>query len=1121
MSIKFDSLPIALPTGKTISQVITSGFGRRNLSYDRASKNHGGVDIAFAGCNGKPIFAVAPGKVLTAGRGGNEGNFVVIEHTEDDGVTKYRTGYCHMLDGSIAVRAGQTVTAQQVLGKIGSTGASTGPHLHFLVRTSRIKGRDYVDPLPYLRAVGVAVPVDTGQYPPSADLPVPPSAYKPSSVVGTLPSRITGLQSFHPYIQYELTRRRKATETANAYMPFVQLTSLTNVLADNAGGTSQEKYAYCPSLGIHGQPEESFLNIYTPQNNRSIVGYATRMEEGEPTRVPITISSADIAVDPPNIPPPGIVGMTTERSTAGAMGVRGGLFRANVKIVAYSVGQMNALLRYFLRPATRVVLEFGRKSSNQNENPSVTTFDWKRKIEDINSEVEDIVRLSNNQHSTQERFIRKYIYDNFGKYEIYVGYVVTFKFKYTKSNTYEIDLTIHSAQQFEVPIKMTGARALCGPNQASIQSNCGVLDIEDFFNPTSGFKENSFSNLLGRATDASDPVGATWNKHVIKLGSNNPQSGTGDSTYLVSWRFFIDVILNDELYGIASVFQSGDSRRTLEFLKNSFPKPIGGVKEGSGDEFINQYEVSWHRFLRSTDAGTMIIDNPSAQEVCRASQLGESQLLQLFPEDQRETISANLNNSDVYNMIAANGEELGRFQESPNAKGISSLTKGVWLNSNAIIESFTNADTVSAGLENLLVKMNNATQGFWNLQLLSNDQGSPGIHVIDMGESKQNMQSIRPLANDLTVTGTVNKFAEELEQFRAAPGSNFPQYLYMFNRKLKRLNNNQSTGGELLDINYEASLPQVVAVQAIAGVGGVAQRGTLSAINIDELKRITLYDIYPSCTDKNNICSDTRPPASAVPYAGFDVLTEEDVKTITTQWEATKGEEANQTQVDEKVIAEAKKRYNQQLQTQLSDENIVLTAEEKQQLLEQGIKEEAINNREQYQYIPQLAEIRRQRTKAFEDNFSKDVDKVKTGVLSTLRQQNSSYVSLVADYSSMYGKAIEFIAYDKTELMQEIDYNRSEEEVHPFNSSNLTKTTIDLTLPGIGGISLFEAFAVDRIPNILSRGYYIVTKVAQEFSTGQGWITKITGRFRFKPSGVGETSSSIPEAVVSEPQDNL
>lgn len=1119
MSIKFDSLPISLPSNKTLSSIITSGFGPRKPPNARGSSFHRGLDIAFPACNGTPIYSVAPGKVITSEFRSIEGNLVVIEHLETDGQTKFWTYYCHILAGSTKVTVGQQVPAQFVIGAIGSTGNSTGPHLHFMLKSQAIRGSGFVDPTPYLSRVGIALPVG-GSVPmmPSA----PATSYGASAAQGTVSSKITGLYSFHPHIQYELTRRRKATETANTYMPYVKLTSLVNVLGDNLDGSTS---AYCPSLGVHGEKETTFINMYTPISKRSVIGYATN-DEGNESRVPVVVTEADSALDPPNIPPPGIVSMNTERSTAGAMGVRGGLFRANIKIVAYSVGQMNALLRYFLRPATRVVLELGRQSSSENEifspdsddtsGRQFTPFNWNRPINQINGELEDIVKLSSFQNQKQEVFLRKYIYDNFGNYEIYIGYVVSFKFKYTKNNTYEIDLTIHSAQQFEVPIKLTGARAICGPNKASIPSDCGVLDIEDYFTPTSAYKPNSFTQLLARAVDTGDTVIAPfWGNHVIKLNDAVTQGGTGDTTYLVSWTFFINAVLNDDAYGLSSIFQADDSPRTLEFLKNSFPKPIMGTREGSPDENINEYEVGWHKNLRSTDASVMVIDNPTAQAEFKDN--AQIEALKSLGILDKETITS-LDNTAVLNEITSKRVIVGEFNESVVGSGISSLTKGVWLNSNAIMDAFTNADTISAALNNLITKMNNATQGYWNLQLLSNDQANPGIHIIDMGESKPNTQTPRPSEEDITVTGLRNKFADELEKFRISPGSNIPAYLYKFNRKLRRGSGElSSTGGELLDINYEASLPQVIAVQAIAGVGGVAQRGTLAAINIEELKSISLYkDIYPNCADSpNGVCPDSRPtPSIDQRTVGYKLFSEYDAKWIFRDWQAAKDEEA-QEQVEEGTIAALDKVYRKRVIDSSTAENLVLTEEERKFYLENGYTQANID-----QKISSLVqEVTRRRLEQFEADFAADVQRAKEQTVAIVTQQNSSYINLVKEFSGLYGKAIELIAYDKTKMVQEIDLNREDETVHSFNSSNLTKTTVDLTIPGIGGISLFEAFAVDRIPDILQRGYYIVTRIVHDFSVSQGWITKITGRFRYKPS---LADSTAPEAVsVVEPLDSL
>lgn len=128
---------------------MSSGFGMRFhpvLGYNRM---HQGID--FAARAGTPILASASGTVVFAGWGGGYGNVVVLDHGK--GV---RTRYAHMQ--SIGVRNGQRVDQGQSIGKVGSTGLSTGPHLHYEVwqngkpvdprqmkafgETPRIAGRD-------------------------------------------------------------------------------------------------------------------------------------------------------------------------------------------------------------------------------------------------------------------------------------------------------------------------------------------------------------------------------------------------------------------------------------------------------------------------------------------------------------------------------------------------------------------------------------------------------------------------------------------------------------------------------------------------------------------------------------------------------------------------------------------------------------------------------------------------------------------------------------------------------------------------------------------------------------------------------------------------------------------
>ena len=103
---------------------ITSGYGMRRHPILGYKRMHSGVD--FGGGYGAPIYAVTDGTVTIAGRTGGFGNYVKLNHGGGLG-----TGYGHM--SRIAVRSGQHVRRGQILGYIGSSGLSTGPHLHFEV----------------------------------------------------------------------------------------------------------------------------------------------------------------------------------------------------------------------------------------------------------------------------------------------------------------------------------------------------------------------------------------------------------------------------------------------------------------------------------------------------------------------------------------------------------------------------------------------------------------------------------------------------------------------------------------------------------------------------------------------------------------------------------------------------------------------------------------------------------------------------------------------------------------------------------------------------------------------------------------------------------------------------
>ncbi|PWW82740.1 MULTISPECIES: M23 family metallopeptidase [Prosthecochloris] len=105
---------------------VSSRFGYRTHPILRKRHFHGGVD--FAAPRGTPVYAVADGKIVFRGRKGAAGNMVTITHANG-----YHTKYLHLSRFSANARSGSRVKQGQVIGYVGSTGRSTGPHLDFRV----------------------------------------------------------------------------------------------------------------------------------------------------------------------------------------------------------------------------------------------------------------------------------------------------------------------------------------------------------------------------------------------------------------------------------------------------------------------------------------------------------------------------------------------------------------------------------------------------------------------------------------------------------------------------------------------------------------------------------------------------------------------------------------------------------------------------------------------------------------------------------------------------------------------------------------------------------------------------------------------------------------------------
>lgn len=134
--------PFLLP----VTGYVSSPFGPRTNPLTGKSERHTGLDLVNA--KGTPIKAAAGGIVLRAGSATGYGNVVMITHLIDGKV--WTTVYGHL--DSVSVKAGQTVMPGDIVGKLGSTGWSTGPHLHFEIHRGEwaVGQPNAVDPAPYI-----------------------------------------------------------------------------------------------------------------------------------------------------------------------------------------------------------------------------------------------------------------------------------------------------------------------------------------------------------------------------------------------------------------------------------------------------------------------------------------------------------------------------------------------------------------------------------------------------------------------------------------------------------------------------------------------------------------------------------------------------------------------------------------------------------------------------------------------------------------------------------------------------------------------------------------------------------------------------------------------------------
>jgi hypothetical protein len=625
-----------------------------------------------------------------------------------------------------------------------------------------------------------------------------------------------------------LDARSMLDNTVQVAMPFVKATT-TLMDGDKLGFT----------LGLHAINEDvKYENIYSSGDDSGmpLLGY-TYLSDGTNERVyaddpagKITSRAYDLRsslftnTNFTKIPPPGITKVTIGRNKSGLLAF------GQLEISVPSLIQLEGLHRNFLVPGVGMVLEWGQQfattanSSDYGEltNISDNLFPWHDR--------EKVIRLLTEKLALNkvgmDDIINDYVIPSQGQYMWMFGRVAGFNTKSNPDGSFNCTVKIvgpsedswaYSTINTVTPAKDDTTKYFCTDTNS----------VFSYFSKTTSGGLN-FKTLLDNTKDGKGEAGS-WQNHVQYFGHGNKQAGEptstdakpnisedeagfGEDAYFISWRFFVNVVLNDPNVGIKSIFAKVQEDKELEKLGLLLPYAVGDTRSDTNIAklaYINDpYEsyVGMNKFLRSVRPDTMIIVNESAAKEA------EKNPNYNLPTSGQTFYAKTDQTRQFYDDNAT--KEKGLFDQSTFAVSGSAevdrgfLSAGVWLNHKAVIECMLSGNTILRGITNLLDRMNLATQNYWKLTL---DVAHP---VKEYGHSYNYMvvdANFRE-SSDLAVKNFIND-------------------VHVFNKYTRVTETGKLVGSELIDCTVDLSLPKLMFAQ-------IANGGLVQAADIENLANL-------------------------------------------------------------------------------------------------------------------------------------------------------------------------------------------------------------------------------------------------------------------------------------------
>jgi len=600
-----------------------------------------------------------------------------------------------------------------------------------------------------------------------------------------------------------LEARSQLNNTVQLAMPFVKATTTIGgpavPLLDGGIGFT---------LGLHAiEQDVKYEDIYSSQgSDMPLIGYT--YVDGKTRRIYANNAADEIAAQIfdrraglftnsdgfVRIPPPGITNLTIGRNKNGL------LAHGQLTITIPSLAQLESLQKTFLIPGVGMVLEWGQQFAVPSLTTNVTgelpdisyaMFPWTKP----DAAMELLTRLGKNNVGLQE-ILEKYAYASSGQYMWMFGRVANFSINTLADGGFQSVVKIvgpsedswaYSTKNTVVPAKDASTKYFCASETNSVYSYfsetvAGGLNLKSLLDDVRA--GNKFSE---------------WKDHVMFFDKGNKKGGEPkpdekkpntsensfadlEDAYFMSWRFFVNVVLNDKSWGLKRIFASALDEETLKKIGLLLPyadgpqrnKPV--ATKAAIDDPMEAF-TGYNKFLRSIDPSVMVIVNEEAANLAAANPQYKSPVLE---QDFLETTA------DVTKFKSVGQYDTAAPAYNKVPKDRSFLSTGVWLNHKTVVECMISGDTIRRGISNLLDRMNTATLNYWQLTL-------------DTSEPQQDQSAAY---NYMVIDANVKETSENAV-------AKFIDDVHVFN-KYVRVDNatGNLVGSELIECSIDLSLPK-------------------------------------------------------------------------------------------------------------------------------------------------------------------------------------------------------------------------------------------------------------------------------------------------------------------------